>query len=74
MKKGGEVAEQAAEKSKELLKGTQESLGAIPSQSDSLLEQVKETASLTYDVAKDKAAPMIENVKEKTSPIIDSAN
>jgi ElaB/YqjD/DUF883 family membrane-anchored ribosome-binding protein len=44
-------------------------MGSAPSSSDSLFEQAKQTATVTYDIAKDKAAPMI----EKARPALESA-
>lgn len=58
--KGKEYGEIAAEKTKEVLKSTQEMLGTQASSSDSLIEQARQTAGVAYEAAKDKAAPMIE--------------
>ena len=55
-------------------------MGAAPSSSDSLAEQVKQTASVTYDLAKEKAArlvekaqPALESAKETLSPVVTQA-
>ncbi len=58
--KGSQLGEEAAEKSKELLQKAQEKMGTSPSDSDSLIEQAKETASVAYDAAREKATPYIE--------------
>lgn len=44
----------------EALKSAQSAMGATPSSSESLVDQAKQTATLTYDIAKEKAAPLIE--------------
>ncbi len=55
-------------------------MGQEASSSESLLEQARQTASVTYEAAKEKAAPIIEQaqpsikaVKEKIGPVVSSA-
>ena len=55
-------------------------MGSAHSSSDSLFEQAKQTATVTYDIAKDKAAPLIdkarptlEPAKETLSPVVTQA-
>ena len=44
-------------------------MGSAPSSSDSLFEQANQTATVTYDIAKENAAPLI----DKARPNLDSA-
>ncbi len=39
-------------------------MGQVPSDSDSLVEQGKETATVAFEAAKDKAAPALQMIKE----------
>ncbi len=52
-------------------------MGKEPSSSDSLIEQAKETATVAFEAAKDKAAPYVEEavpaIKEAKEDYIDPA-